>query len=161
MADHIVLLENHRVLDQGSWQNIQIRDALTTKLSSRSLVKESTLLSANFENLSAQLRAKDEIAMDLSRQSGDPALYGIFSRLILTDATNTSIGYYLSFIDQTNIFLLIATTALYGFFITIPQYWLRQWTEFGGHSLSFYIGGFLFLSSMSWAMTSAQMWLVL
>jgi ATP-binding cassette subfamily C (CFTR/MRP) protein 1 len=74
------------------------------------------------------------------------------------DATNTSVGYYLGFIDSMNLFFLITSTVLYAFFITIPQYWLQLWTESGGRNTAFYVGGFLFLSTMSWISTSAQMW---
>lgn len=153
-----MVLENHGILHQGNWQNIQIRGAPSAKLSSSHRTKDNTELSANFENLGNRLRAKDETEMDLSRQSGDPALYGSFLGLISTDATNMIIGYYLGFIGPINIFYLIAITASYSFFITVPQYWLRLWTELGGSNPSFYVGGFLLLSTMSWAMTSAQMW---
>ncbi|CRG86131.1 Multidrug resistance-associated protein 6 [Talaromyces islandicus] len=145
VADHIVVLEDHRILNQGHWQDIKIGGAPSAKLSSGYRTKDNNILSTNFEKLGAQLLAKDETEMDLSRKSGDPALY----------------GYYLGFIDLINIFYLVAATASYSFFITAPQYWLRLWTEKGSGNSSFYVGGFLFLSTMSWAMTSAQMWSVL
>lgn len=76
------------------------------------------------------------------------------------DVANANAAYYLGFIDAINIFLLLATTMSYGFFITIPQYWLQLWTELGDKSTAFYVGGFLVLSTMSWVSTSAQMWYV-
>jgi ABC-type molybdate transport system ATPase subunit len=79
VADHIVVLEDHRVRNQGNWHDIKISGAPSAKLSSSLRTKDNTLLSANFENLDTQLRAKDEIEIDLSRKSGDPALYGSFS----------------------------------------------------------------------------------
>jgi hypothetical protein len=78
-ADHIVVLQDHGILDQGSWQNIKTTAASVVKSSFSHGIKDNAILSANFENLNAQLRAKDETEIDLARQSGDPALYGTFS----------------------------------------------------------------------------------
>jgi ATP-binding cassette subfamily C (CFTR/MRP) protein 1 len=74
------------------------------------------------------------------------------------DTADKFIGYYFGFIGFTNISILVATTFSLSFFVTIPQYWLQLWTESNGKSNTFYILGFLFLSSMSWLSTSAQMW---
>jgi hypothetical protein len=74
------------------------------------------------------------------------------------DVTNTSVGYYLGFMGFMNLIFLITSTVSYAFFITIPQYWLQLWTELGGTNTAFYVSGFLFLSTMSWISTSAQMW---
>ncbi|KAH2977182.1 hypothetical protein KXW58_005982 [Aspergillus fumigatus] len=145
-ADHIVVLGDHRIIDQGNWQNIKIKAASIAKFSSRHHTKvNNAVLSAKFDELSAQLRAKDETEIDLARQTGDPALY----------------GYYLSFIDFENIFFLITSTVLYAFFITIPQYWLWLWTELGGRNTAFNVSGFLILSTLSWISTSTQMWSIL
>ncbi|KAF7587664.1 hypothetical protein BBP40_006894 [Aspergillus hancockii] len=145
-ADHIVVLGDHRIIDQGNWQNIKTKAASIAKFSSSHHTKvNSAVLSAKFDELSAQLRAKDETEIDLARQTGDPALY----------------GYYLTFIDFENIFFLVTSTVLYAFFITIPQYWLRLWTELGGRNTAFYVSGFLILSTLSWISTSAQMWSIL
>ncbi|KAI1499120.1 putative ABC transporter [Biscogniauxia marginata] len=75
-------------------------------------------------------------------QTGDPTLY----------------GYYFGFVSFMNLSLLITSTALCAFFITIPQYWLQLWTEEGGRNTGFYIGGYRFLSTMSWVSINAQMW---
>lgn len=76
-AHHIVVLGDHRIMDQGNWQNIKIKAASIAKFSSSHHIKDnSAVLSAKFDELSAQLRAKDETEIDLARQSGDPALYG-------------------------------------------------------------------------------------
>jgi hypothetical protein len=58
-----------------------------------------------------------------------------------------------------NLFILIICTMSYSLFITFPQYWLQLWTDDGSRDL-FYACGFLFLSTMSWASTSTQMWYV-
>jgi ATP-binding cassette, subfamily C (CFTR/MRP), member 1 len=154
-----VVLDDHGIVAQGKWQKIQMEATSPAKFSSTHGIKDNAILSGNFEKLNAQLRAKDETEVDLARQSGDPALYGSFPiHIISTDATNTSAGYYLGFIDFVTIFILVACTASYSFFITIPQYWLRLWTELGGSNPSFYIGGYLFLSFMSWSSTSTLLW---
>ncbi|KAG2005232.1 hypothetical protein GB937_008929 [Aspergillus fischeri] len=140
-ANHIVVLGDHRIIDQGNSQDIKTKAATIAKFSSSHHTKDNAVLSANFDELSAKWRAKDETETDLARQTGDPALY----------------GYYFSSIDFTNIFFLITSTVSYAFFVTIPQYWLRLWTELGGRNTPFYVGGFLFLSTLSWISTSAQM----
>ncbi|KAJ8131478.1 hypothetical protein O1611_g2147 [Lasiodiplodia mahajangana] len=141
-ADNIIVLGNRTIVDQGTWQEIKVKTASIAKFSSRSQAKENGTLSANFDKLSAQLRVKDETKADLARHTGDLSLY----------------SYYYSFIGLVNMFFLVATTSVYAFFITIPQYWLQLWTEFGGKNTGFYITGYLFLSFMSWSSTSLQVW---
>lgn len=77
-ADHIVVLKDHEILDQGNWHKIQFKATFSTKLLSSYRNKDSTILAANFEKLNNQLRAKDETELDLARQTGDPSLYGEF-----------------------------------------------------------------------------------
>ncbi|KAF7943713.1 uncharacterized protein EAE97_005783 [Botrytis byssoidea] len=144
-ADHVVVLGDNGIIDQGNWQSIKIKAGSIAKFSSGSHTKDNATVSAAFAKLSAQVRAKDEAEIDLARQSGDPALY----------------GYYLKFVESKNLFLLIAYTASYAFFITIPQYYLQLWTDSSGGDTVFYVSGFLFLSFMSWITTSFQMWAVL
>ncbi|KAK8006062.1 ABC transporter [Apiospora marii] len=146
-ADHVVVLGNGGIIDQGPWGNLHITLSLIAKFSSdhQAREKNDTALSESFKKLSTQVRAKDEIKADLSRQSGDPALYGL----------------YLKFVGWTNVRRVVACTATYAFFITIPQYWLQMWTESGGASTTFYASGYLFIAFMAWASTSMQMWSVL
>ncbi|EED19895.1 multidrug resistance protein, putative [Talaromyces stipitatus ATCC 10500] len=144
-ADHIVVLKDREILDQGNWQNIQYKATSKAKFSSSSRGKDSIILLANTEKLNSQLRSKYEAEIDLARRTGDPALY----------------RYYFGYIGSRNLLLLIACTMSYSFFIAFPQYWLRLWTELGGRDPVFYACGFLFLSIMSWASTSTQMWSVL
>ncbi|KAI1820889.1 putative ABC transporter [Xylaria intraflava] len=143
-ANNVVVLGDHGIIDQGSWQDIKVKAASIEKFSSSRHVKANTVLSANFDHLSAQIRARNETKVDLARQTGDPGLY----------------GYYFGFVGFVNLFFLIACTVSYSFFITIPQYWLQLWTEVGGRNTAFYVCGFLFLSFMSWISTSTQMWSV-
>ncbi|ATZ47318.1 hypothetical protein BCIN_02g06110 [Botrytis cinerea B05.10] len=144
-ADHVVVLGDHGIIDQGDWQSIKIKAGSIAKFSSGNNIKDNAAVVAAFAKLSAQVRAKDEAEIDLARQSGDSALY----------------GYYLNFVGSKNFFLLIACTGTYAFFITIPQYYLQFWTESSSGNTLFWVLGFLFLSFMAWITTSIQMLVVL
>ena len=77
-ADHIVVLGDYEILDQGNWQDIKVKAASIAKFSSSHHTQDNTILSADFDKLSAQFRAKDEAEIDLARQTGDLALYSNF-----------------------------------------------------------------------------------
>ncbi|KAI0391308.1 putative ABC transporter [Xylariaceae sp. FL0594] len=147
-ADHIVVLGDRGIVDQGVWANVRVKPTSISKFSLTRSGEDDSVLTTNFARLDAQVHAKEDTEADLSRRTGDPALYTYYFR---------STGLF-------NLSLLIATTASYGFFITIPQYWLKLWTDTSssskGNNNWFYIGGYLFLSTMSWASTSTQMWAV-
>ena len=73
-----MVLGNGGIMDQGPWGNLRITSSLIAKFSSgnQNCEEIDTVMSENFKKLSTQARAMDEIKADLSRQSGDPALYG-------------------------------------------------------------------------------------
>jgi ATP-binding cassette subfamily C (CFTR/MRP) protein 1 len=71
-----VVLGDHEIKEQGTWQEIQVKTASVAKFSPSSQDKN-TVLSANFDQLRAQFRATAEAEKDLARQTGDIALYGI------------------------------------------------------------------------------------
>lgn len=71
-----MVLGGNGIIDQGNWQNTETKAASIAKFSSSHYIKDNALLSANFDKLGAQFRAKDEAEIDLSRQTGDSALYG-------------------------------------------------------------------------------------
>jgi hypothetical protein len=75
-ADHIVVLGDHGIKEQGAWQDIKIKAASIAKFTSKSQVNNDPVLSSGFDKLGAQVRAKDEAAFDLARKTGDFALYG-------------------------------------------------------------------------------------
>ncbi|KAK8121364.1 ABC transporter [Apiospora kogelbergensis] len=82
-SDHVVILDHRGIRDQGPWGMLNIPSTLITKFSSGHQVQvDENLLSESFKNLSTQVQAKDEIKADLTRQSGDPALYGEPSSLL-------------------------------------------------------------------------------
>lgn len=74
-ADHVVVLGNNGIIDQGNWQSIKIKSGSIEKFSSGKHAKDNAAASATFDKLSAQFRAKDEAGIDLTRRSGDFALY--------------------------------------------------------------------------------------
>jgi len=54
-------------------------------------------------------------------------------------------------------------TAVYSFFITFPQYWLKLWThsvEAGDTGHSWFILGYALLVPAAWLTTNAMMWYV-
>ncbi|KAF2421220.1 putative ABC transporter [Tothia fuscella] len=140
-ADHVVVLGDHGIVDQGNWQNIKIKAGAIAKFASQDHTKEKAVHSVALDKFIAQVRATDEARSDLARQSGDSALY----------------GYYLASVGSTNALLLATCTAAYAFFITAPQYWLQLWTDSDSSHTAFYACGYLVLSFMSWSLTSAQM----
>lgn len=75
-ADHIVVLGDRGIKEQGAWQDIKIKAASIAKFSSNRQSNNDPMLSSGFDKLSAQVRAKDEAAADLARRTGDLALYG-------------------------------------------------------------------------------------
>ncbi|KAM0312609.1 hypothetical protein ACHAO8_006140 [Botrytis cinerea] len=81
-ADHVVVLGDHGIIDQGDWQSIKIKAGSIAKFSSGNNIKDNAAVVAAFAKLSAQVRAKDEAEIDLARQSGDSALYEIFKLLM-------------------------------------------------------------------------------
>ncbi|KAI9643325.1 hypothetical protein NHQ30_007944 [Ciborinia camelliae] len=60
----------------GNWQSIKIKAESIAKFSSGNHAKDNAAVSAAFDKLGAQVRAKDEAEMDLARHSGDSTLYG-------------------------------------------------------------------------------------
>jgi precorrin-4 methylase len=72
-----VVLEDHRIIDRGNWQDIKVKAASIAKFSSRHHTKDNNaVLSLKLDEISAKLRAKNETEIDIARQTGDPALYG-------------------------------------------------------------------------------------
>ncbi len=75
-ADQIFILGDNGIKEQGTWDTIKDKAASITKFNLEPRNKRNNILSANFDKISAQVLAKDEAEVDLSRQTGDFALYG-------------------------------------------------------------------------------------
>lgn len=149
-----MILGDGGIQEKGDWQDLKAKSTSILKFAPRSNDGNDGVLVAGFDRLSAQMRARDEAEVDLSRQTGDFTLYGMLSIAILGSKTDSNIGYYFRFAGLINILLLFGSTATYSFFITIPQYWLQLWTQSSSNRALFWILGFLFLSIMSWSSTS-------
>jgi len=67
-------------------------------------------------------------------------------------------GYYFKFIRLLDIGILTGCALTTSVFFTVPQYWLRLWTESTVQNDAFYMCGFLLMSLTSWAATSMLMW---
>lgn len=75
-ADHIVILGDDGIVEaQGDWQTLKVKPVSVTKIFVNYAAENNAQLAPHFDNLSAQLRAKDEIGVDLTRRSGDFTLY--------------------------------------------------------------------------------------
>ncbi|KXL50255.1 MAG: hypothetical protein FE78DRAFT_533189 [Acidomyces sp. 'richmondensis'] len=66
--------------------------------------------------------------------------------------------YYFRAAGLANCWLLAACTAAYSFFITIPQYWLRLWTESHNASTNYYACIYVLLAILAWTATNGTMW---
>ncbi|KAI5860382.1 putative ABC transporter [Durotheca rogersii] len=142
VADHIVILGECGVKEQGSWQSIKAKSAAITKFVPNIRNQPGSTPSANSNRLQAELRARDEAEVDLARKTGDFSLY----------------GYYFRFVGLVNLLLIVGCTASYSFSITTPQLWLQLWMESGNGNTVFYTCGYMFLSLMSWSSTNGIMW---
>ncbi|KAH8803106.1 putative ABC transporter [Xylogone sp. PMI_703] len=142
-ANNIVVLGDLGIKAQGGLQKMKMKTGSTEKFGPRDWTqKGDSALAKNFDKLNAQLRASDEAAVDLARQTGDTSLY----------------GYYTHFVGLTNLLLVAVCTASYSAFIIIPQYWLKLWTDSGSNNTVFYITGFGIISFISWISTSGTVW---
>ncbi|KAM3089362.1 hypothetical protein ACMFMG_000965 [Clarireedia jacksonii] len=87
-ADHVVVLGEHGIVDQGHWKDIKLKARAIAKFSSGNHPNNNAAVSASFDKLSAQVRAKDEAELDLARQSGDSTLYGNPALLLELEGLN-------------------------------------------------------------------------
>ncbi|AEO59860.1 hypothetical protein MYCTH_2308466 [Thermothelomyces thermophilus ATCC 42464] len=144
-ADLIRVLEGGSIKIQGSWE--EIRHKAHSSISKFSLQHQNDRVVApaplsNFTKLNAQPQIRQEAKADLVRKTGDLGLY----------------WYYFRFVGLFNLALLAGCTASYSFFITLPQQWLKLWTESSGQNQVFYVLGFILLSLLSWTSTNGTMW---
>ncbi|EGP90788.1 putative ABC transporter [Zymoseptoria tritici IPO323] len=150
LADHVVVLGNGTIVDQGLCSSIGKDAAAVAKFSAApdrtrspgSEEKAPAITSAKFNFATG---APSGLQQDFSQHTGDAALY----------------AYYFRALNLADLFFFILSTALYAFFITVPQYWLQQWTGSDGTQTFFYVAGYIMISTLSWSSTSVQMWSVL
>lgn len=143
LADWLVILGNGSVKYQGTWAGLTVKPESTLRVlvpeTDASSTKEQPQVDSTVQKQT--LKVADAIS-DMSRATGDLSLY----------------GYYIQSVGLRNFLLLIACTASYSFFVTIPQYWLSKWTAAPASQTMFYIGGYLISSLMAWTSTNGSMW---
>ncbi|KAK4233232.1 P-loop containing nucleoside triphosphate hydrolase protein [Achaetomium macrosporum] len=141
-ADNIVILEGGGVKAQGSWE--AIKHKASSSISKFSFQQHTDhVIGPTPHSMSAKLNSqvRQEAEADLARKTGDLGLY----------------WYYFRFVGLFNLALLTSCTVSYSLFVTLPQHWLKLWTESSGHGY-FYMCGFMCLSLISWASTNGTMW---
>ncbi|PWY88085.1 putative ATP-binding cassette transporter [Aspergillus sclerotioniger CBS 115572] len=90
----------------------------------------------------SQKQRLNEAADDISRRTGDMAIY----------------GYYLNAVGLANVLVMTGCTATYSFGLTFSQYILKWATESPSDELHGYLALYAGISFMAWAATSAMMW---
>ncbi|KAK3336055.1 ABC transporter type 1, transmembrane domain-containing protein [Cercophora scortea] len=149
LADHVIILDCC-IKEQGRWSQLKTDDQLITKLihhdhENSSVSDETNGREKKPRELGAsQLKAK-AASDDLKRAGGDMSLY----------------GYYFASAGIKNVVFMLACTALYSFFITFPQYWMKWWTqdaEGDGNHTVFYAVGYAALNLLAWISTNGIMW---
>ncbi|KAI1382387.1 ABC transporter [Hypoxylon crocopeplum] len=145
LADEIIVLEGGRIKEQGKWNELTSRDPKILKIIlSEDGAHENKIIAADSSNqrIQQQLSYDDDITINLKRKTGDSALY----------------RYYIKAAGLGNFTFLVACTAIYSFFITFPQYWLKLWTESGSNNDWLFIGGYIGLFLIAWVTTNGLMW---
>ncbi|KJX93618.1 ABC transporter like protein [Zymoseptoria brevis] len=150
LADHVVVLGKGTIVYQGRWSSIGKDAAAVAKFSAtpdrtKSPINNQYPLASTSTRFEPAITALVTLKQDLAPQPGDLALY----------------GYYLRLINAADLFYFVLSTVSYAFFITIPQYWLQQWTGSDDTQTFFYVAGYIIISTLSWSSTSVQMWSVL
>ncbi|CAG8972658.1 hypothetical protein HYALB_00011398 [Hymenoscyphus albidus] len=87
-ADQILVLEDGGIKERGTWNDIKVKASSIAKFAPEKRNSLEAALSPKLDQLSAQIQAKNDLENDVSRQTGDFALYGIvfakLSRIWLT-----------------------------------------------------------------------------
>lgn len=149
LADDIVVLAGGVIKESGTWDQLRRDDPLIDDIIHAHQGASKEALGApklDRNRLGRKVVANGE-AEDTTRKSGDLSLYSYYFR---------SAGF-------DNVTLMILICSFYGFFITIPSYWLKWWTE-SPTSLShtgFYITGYLILLIMAYILTLSGIYFAL
>jgi ATP-binding cassette subfamily C (CFTR/MRP) protein 1 len=140
LADHVVVLENTKVKEQGPWDTLSVLPD--------EIEKFQTERSQDASNAAKQVPEIpqtgkiDGATADLNRKAGDFAIY----------------NYYFRSAGLRNIFILFCCSSGYSFFNNFQQYWLQLWTLARPEDTWYYVVGILIFSTIAWAGTSASMW---
>ncbi|KAM0810192.1 putative ABC transporter [Seiridium cardinale] len=142
LADRILVLENFRIKEQGSWGELQTKQQQIEKIITKSegdVSKESDQAPSSLQKPAKSVR-KD--ISKSSRSEGDSSLY----------------GYYFKYAGYANLVLLVAPTAVLSFCINFPQYWLKLWTESDNSATWLYMAGYIIIALTAWCATNGTAW---
>ncbi|KAK6082594.1 ABC transporter [Seiridium cupressi] len=142
LADRILVLENFRIKEQGSWDELQAKQQQIEKIITKSegdALKESDQAPSSLQIPTKSVQ-KDKSKS--SRSEGDSSLY----------------GYYFKYAGYVNLVLLVAPTAVYSFCINFPQYWLKLWTESDNSATWLYMAGYIIIALTAWCATNGGAW---
>ncbi|KAI0889767.1 ABC transporter [Annulohypoxylon maeteangense] len=142
LADEVIVLENGRIKEHGKWNELAIRDPEILKIITSEDGEPKRSVTGGSDPLSQQQRSYEDVTIDLKRKTGDSTLY----------------GYYIKAAGLGNSVFVIACTAIYSFFITFPQYWVKMWTGAESSNDWFFIGGYIFLNFVAYVVTNMHAW---
>ncbi|TRX87841.1 hypothetical protein FHL15_011259 [Xylaria flabelliformis] len=135
-TDHVVVLDVDGVAEQGPWQSLGTE---FTAIRKYEIQKHSNL---EAPVVAVEKKKEADVELERYRRSSDVALYIYYFRLA---------GYI-------NLALLIGWAAAYAFFVSVPQLWLKMWTESEGKDTGYYIIGFLLLCILALVSTHGTIW---
>ncbi|KAH7327434.1 P-loop containing nucleoside triphosphate hydrolase protein [Rhexocercosporidium sp. MPI-PUGE-AT-0058] len=143
LADEIIILGDSTIQTRGTWNELKGDQNQIAKIQiNESEARQDNSLERKFVKLKAQSRSMKDAAEDLTRKTGDFGIYGYYFK---------SVGVY-------NVVMLMCFAALYSFFITFSQFWLKWWTESRLEQTWFYMGGYLVIAFIAWLSTTCQAW---
>ncbi|KKY17726.1 putative abc transporter [Phaeomoniella chlamydospora] len=131
----LIIGEDGRIAEQGTWDDLRSEAGYISKIVHDEGRTADRLGDDSAENTNGPKSAlapppKDDDTMDLTRKTGDVALY----------------GYYFGAVGTYNLLYLMTTMALYSFFLAFAQYWLKWWTEAEGKHPWYYTSVYFILS---------------
>ncbi|KAJ3496303.1 hypothetical protein NLG97_g2757 [Lecanicillium saksenae] len=137
LADHVVLLEDGKISQQGTAESV------------RPYVNELRKFNVQHDpppheapTRLAKKQAEKDAENDLYRQTGDFSLY----------------RYYIQSTGLMAPIAVVGTISLYAMFNTIPTYWIKYWADKDRSNTAIFAIGYVFFAFMAWIGTSIHMW---
>lgn len=144
LADDILVLADGVVKERGAWKQLRKDDQkLLEFLHAHDKALASQLVDTAQRHQTFANRESTAVVpeKDPPRKTGDLSLY----------------SYYFHASNPCNITLLIICCALCSFFMTIPSYWLKIWTESSQPSTVFYTSVYAAILLAAWLSTNGIM----
>ncbi|KAI1461835.1 ABC transporter [Annulohypoxylon moriforme] len=130
LADEIIVLKDGGIKERGEWSELTSRDPGISKIIMSESDEHKVSVTEGSDLLPQQQRSYDDIIIDSKRKTGDSTLY----------------SYYIKAAGLGNSSFMVSCTAIYSFFITFPQYWVKMWTGSEPRNDWFFIGGYVILN---------------